>query len=155
MRAYCLYTLATFLSILAVPNNAIFCTCSILISSFSFLTWFSNSTDIAPNAPITTGISNNFFIPHIRIISSLNSCYFSIFSCSLLLTLESPGIATSIIFTSFPFLINYHNVRSSCFYYVVTLAVKIPQDFVYTILYYPFWLMFVPFTCFLQIYLFT
>ena len=59
--------------------------------------WLS---EITPNAPTTSGIAVTLFNCHIRLISTLNIWYFSIFSSSFSFTLESPGTAMSLIFTS-------------------------------------------------------
>ena len=91
----------TFLNILAVPNNAVFWTCPVLKSIPIFSIHLSNSFDTAPNAPITTGMTVTFFMPHIVATSLFKSPYFSIYSCSFVLTRESYGTSTSMIWHSF------------------------------------------------------
>ena len=70
----------------------------------SFSTCLSNISDIAPNAPITTGTTVTFFSFHNFLIPSLRSStwytYFTIFYSSLSFTRASPGMAMSMTLTS-------------------------------------------------------
>ena len=77
----------TFLIILAVPKNADFWTCSILISVPRLWIYFSNFVVIVPNAPAIIGMTTTFFIGHNLSIWSFNKLYFSNFFHSLSLTL--------------------------------------------------------------------
>ena len=73
------FYISTFRSMCSVPNMAVFC--SSLISCFPgmLLTYFLNDFEIAPVAPIITGIAFVFTF-HIRCISNVRSLYFRIFS---------------------------------------------------------------------------
>jgi len=98
------YRDSTFLSIFAVPGNAV----SWMTSKLNFrpicFNYFIKFTDTAPRAPITTGTTMTFRIRQTFAISSFNSWYFSTFSSSLSFTLSPPGMATAIMPTSFSFL---------------------------------------------------
>ena len=86
---------STFRSMCAVPSMAVFC--SSLTSWFPgmLLTYFLNDFEMAPVAPIITGITFVFTF-HMRCISIVRSLYFRIFSASFLITFLSPKITTSI-----------------------------------------------------------
>ena len=86
-----LYISNTFLSILAVPNKAVFCITPTLHVIPSFPIHLSNSAETLPRAPITTGTISTF----LNLL--FNSWYFSTFSFSFSSTLTSPGTAISII----------------------------------------------------------
>ena len=89
------FYISAFRSMCAVPNMAVFC--SSLTSWFPgmLLTYFLNDFEIAPVAPVITGIAFVFTF-HMRCISIVKSLYFRIFSSSFLITFLSPEIATSI-----------------------------------------------------------
>ena len=94
------YRDSTFLSIFAVPNNAVFwITSNLTFTPIRFM-YSLKLTDTAPKSPITTGTTMTFRMPQTFAISSFNSWYFSNFSSSLSFTLSSPGMATSIMTTS-------------------------------------------------------
>ena len=98
------YRDSTFLSIFAVPNNAVFwITSNLTFTPIRFM-YSLKLTDTAPRAPITTGTTMTFRMRQTFAISSFNSWYFSNFSSSLSLTPSSPGLATSIMTTSLSFL---------------------------------------------------
>ena len=98
------YRDSTFLSIFAVPNNAVFwITSNLTFTPIRFM-YSLKLTDTAPRAPITTGTTMTFRTRQTFAISSFNSWYFSNFSSSLSFTLSSPGMATSIMTTSLSFL---------------------------------------------------
>ena len=73
------FYVSTFRSMCAVPNMAVFC--SSLTSWFPgmSLTYFLNYLEMAPVAPIITGITLVFTF-HMRCISIVRSLYFKIFS---------------------------------------------------------------------------
>ena len=75
------FYISTFRSMCAVPNMAVLC--SSLTSCFPgmLLTYFLNGFEMAPVAPISTGITF-VFIFHMRCISIVRSLYFRIFSAS-------------------------------------------------------------------------
>ena len=79
----------------AMPNMAVFC--SSLTSYFPgmLLTYSMNDSEIAPVAPVITGITFVFTF-HMRCISVVRSLYFRIFSATFLITFLSPEIATSV-----------------------------------------------------------
>ena len=58
------FYISTFRSMCPVPNMAVFC--SSLTSWFpgTFITYFLNDFEIVPVAPIVTGITFVFYIPH-------------------------------------------------------------------------------------------
>ena len=87
------FYISTFRSMCAVPNMAVLC--SSLTSCFTgmLLTYFLNDFEIAPVAPIITGITFVFTF-HMRWISVVRSLYFRIFSTSLLLLLLLLLLAT-------------------------------------------------------------
>ena len=76
-----------------LPNMAVFW--SSLTSCFPgmLLTYFLNDFEIVPVAPIVTGITFIFYIPHVLYFYFK---VFIVFSASFLITLLSPEIATSI-----------------------------------------------------------
>ena len=84
-----------------------------LMVTLSFPAYFSNKSDTAINAPITTGTTVTFFSFHNFPISSRRNWPFSIFSSSLSLTRASPGIVMSMILASFHLLINEDDFRPS------------------------------------------
>ena len=69
----------TFLSILAVPNKAVFCITPTLHVIPSFPIHLSNTADTLPTAPITTGKISTFLNFHNLPISFFKSWYFSTF----------------------------------------------------------------------------
>ena len=79
-----LYISNTFLSILAVPNKAVFCITPTLHVISSFPIHLSNSVET--RAPITTATISTFLNFHNLIISLFKSWYFSTFSFSSTLT---------------------------------------------------------------------
>ena len=87
----------TFLSILAVPNKAVFCITPTLHVIPSFPIHLSNSVETLPRAPITTGTIATFLNFRNLLISPSKSWYFSTFSFSFSSTLTSAGTAISII----------------------------------------------------------
>ena len=93
------YRDSTFLSIFAVPNNAVFWITSNLTFTPIRFKYSLKFTDTAPRAPITTGTTMTF-----RMRQTFKSWYFSNFSSSLSFTLSSPWIATLIMTTSLSFL---------------------------------------------------
>ena len=93
-----LYISNTFLSILAVPNKAVFCIIPTLHVIPSFPIHLSNSVETLPRAPITTGTISTFLNFHNILFSLFKSWYFSIFSFSFSSTLTSAGTAISILF---------------------------------------------------------
>ena len=92
-----LYISNTFLSILAVPNKAVFCITPTLYVIPSFPIHLSKSVETLPRAPITTGTISTFLNFHNLLISLFKSWYFSTFSFSFSSTLTSAGTAISII----------------------------------------------------------
>ena len=92
----CLYISNTFLSILAVPNKAVFCITPTLHVMPSFPIYLSNSAETLPRAPITTETISTFLNFHNLLISLFKSWYFSTFSF-FSSTLTSAGTAISII----------------------------------------------------------
>ena len=92
-----LYISNTFLSILAVPNKAVFCITPTLHVVPSFPIDLLNSAEILPRAPITTGTISTFLNFHNLVTSLFKSWYFSTFSFSFSSTLTSAGTAISII----------------------------------------------------------
>ena len=99
-----LYISSTFLSILAVPNKVVFCITPTLHVMPSFPIHLSNSAEILPRAPITTGTISAFLNFHNLLISFFKSWYFSTFSFSFFSTLTSAGTAISIIISFCSFL---------------------------------------------------
>ena len=98
-----LYISNTFLSILAVPNKAIFCITPILHVMPSLSIHLSNSAETLPRASITTGVISTFLNLRNLLISFLKSWYiftFS-FSCSSTLTTTGTAILITIPFCSF------------------------------------------------------
>ena len=80
--------ISTFRSMCAVPNMAVFCSSLTSWIPGMLLTYFLNDYEIAPVAPIITGITF-FFTFHMHCISIVRSLYFRIFSALLLLLLSS------------------------------------------------------------------
>ena len=97
-----LYISDTFLSILAVPNKAVFCITPTLHVIPKFPIHLSNSVETLPRAPITTGTISTFLHFNNLLISLFKSWYFSTFSFSS--TLTSAGTAISVIIPFFSFL---------------------------------------------------
>ena len=91
-----LYISNTFLSILAIPNNALFCITPTLHVIPSLPIPLSNSAEIFPRATITTGTISTFLNFHNLLISFFKSCHFSTFSF-FSSTLTSGGTAISVI----------------------------------------------------------
>ena len=77
------YKDSTFLSISAVPNNAVFCITSNLTFTLIRFMYSLKLTDTAPRTPIKTGTTMIFRMHQTFTISSFNSWYFSNFSSSL------------------------------------------------------------------------
>ena len=98
------YRNSFFLSIFAVPNNAVFWITSNLAFTPIHFMYSLKLTDTAVRAPITTGTTMTFRMRQTFAIPSLSSWYFFNFSSSLSFTLSSPGMATSIMTTSLSFL---------------------------------------------------
>ena len=98
------YIFNTFLSILAVPNKAVFCITPTLHVIPSFPIHLSNSAEILPRAPITTGTISTFLNFYNLLISLFKFWYFSTFSFSFSSTLTSAGTVISIIIHFCPFL---------------------------------------------------
>ena len=121
------YRDSTFLSIFAVPNNAVFwITSNLTFTPIRFM-YSLKLTDTAPRAPITTGTTMTFRMRQTFAISSFNSWYFSNFSSSgLSFTLSSSRMATSIMTTSLSFLsIKTISVWSSCYHYFIIIVIII------------------------------
>ena len=74
----CLYIFNTFLSILAVPNKALFCITPTLHVMPSFPIHLSNFAETPPRASITTGTIFTFLSFHNLLISFFKSWYFII-----------------------------------------------------------------------------
>ena len=87
----------TFLSILAIPNKAVFCITPTLHVLPSFPIHLSNFAETLPRAPFTTGTISTFLNFYNLLISFFKSWYFSTFSFSLSSSLTSAGTAISII----------------------------------------------------------
>ena len=81
----------SFLRILAVPNNAVFCNNSVLIVTARFSSHASNLLLTTLSALTTTGTTSRCLIPHSLPISLLRSCYLLIFSPSFSYALWSQG----------------------------------------------------------------
>jgi len=79
----------------AVPNMALFCISLISCFPGMLLRYCLSDFEIVPIAPIFTDITFALTF-HKRWISITSSLYFKIFSASFLITLLSPGIATSV-----------------------------------------------------------
>ena len=92
-----LYIYNTFLNILAVPNNAVFCITPTLLVIPSFSIYLSNSFVTLPRAPITTGTTSTILSFHNLPIFLFRSRNFSIFSLSFFPSLTSAGAAISMI----------------------------------------------------------
>ena len=110
------YRDSTFLSIFAVPSNAVFwITSNVTFTPIRFM-YSLKLTYTAPRSPITTGTTMTFRMRQTFAISSFKSWYFSYFSSSLSFTLSSPSMGTSIMTTSL-----------SCLNFPITLDCEIPQ----------------------------
>ena len=83
-----LYVSNTFLDILAVPNNAVFCITPTLFVIYSFSIHPSNFFVTLPRAPVTTGTTPTVFSLQNLPFSLFTSWYFSIFSVSFALQLH-------------------------------------------------------------------
>ena len=81
----------------AVPNMAVFWSSLTPCFPGMLLTYFLIDFEIAPIAPIITGITFVFTF-HMRRISIVMSFYFIILSASFLITFLSPEIASSITY---------------------------------------------------------
>ena len=107
------YMSKIFLSILAVPNKTDFCT----ISTSSLIP----SVSIHPlkpllmhrRAPTTAGTTSTFFSDQSLFSIFFKFCNFSIFSIFSSRTLQSPGIATSMMTHDFAFLLT--KIKSDLF----------------------------------------
>ena len=113
-----LYISNTFLSILAVPNKAVFCTTPTLHVIPSFPIHLSNSAETLPRASITAGTISTFLNFHNLLISLFKSWYFYTFSFSSTLTLAGTTISIIIPFCSFlsitiSSITYYHQEKSS------------------------------------------
>ena len=86
------FYISTFRSSCALPNMAVFCS-SLTCFPGMLPTYFLNDFEIVPVAPVITGITFVFYIPHAR-ISIVRSLYFKIFSCFFLITFLSSEIAS-------------------------------------------------------------
>ena len=84
----------TFLVILAVPNNADFWRCSILISISRLSIYFSNFVLIVLDAPTTMGITTTFFVCHNLETSHISQSFLFLYHILLFIF---PGISTSVI----------------------------------------------------------
>ena len=80
LNLLCFY-ISTFWSMCAVPNMAVFCRSLTSCFPDMLLTYFLSDFEIAPVAPITTGITFVFTF-HMRCISIVRSLYFRILSAS-------------------------------------------------------------------------
>ena len=98
-----LYISNIFLSILIVPNEALFCITPTLHVMPSFPIHLSNSTETFPRAPITTRTISTFLSFHKLLIFFFKCWYFSTFSFSFSSTFTSAGtiISVIILFCSF------------------------------------------------------
>ena len=112
----------TFLIIWAVPRSAVFWMVAVVILQFSCSMLSFRFVVIAPNDPTTIGITLMLVSFHTFLNSILRSWYASIFSCSFLLTLTSPGTAMSIISALFSFL---YTITMSGLLCSITLSVWI------------------------------
>ena len=92
-----LYISNNFLSILAVPNKALFCITPTLYVMPSFPIHLSNPAETLPSAPITAGTISTFLNFQNLLISFFKSWYFSTFSFCFSFTITSVGTAISII----------------------------------------------------------
>ena len=117
----------TFLTILAVPNNAVFCTCPVLKLIPIFSIHLSNSFDAAPSVPITTGTTVTFFMPHMDATSLFKSPYFSLFFSIFRSYSRIPRHCYINDLAFLCIFIYHHHFRSSCFNFVIALDVEIPQ----------------------------
>ena len=96
-----LYISNTFLSILAVPNKAVFCITPKLHVIPSFPIHLSNSAETLPRVPITTETISTFLNFHNLLIFLFKSWYFSTFSFPSTLTSAGTAIPIIIPFCSF------------------------------------------------------
>ena len=92
-----LYISNTFLNILAVPSNAVFCITTTLFVIRIFSTRPSDSFLTHRKGPITTGRASTILSFHNLPISPCRSWYLSILSLSFSSTLTSAGTAISMI----------------------------------------------------------
>ena len=99
----------TFLVILAVPNNADFWTCSILISISRLSIYFSNFVLIVLDAPTTMGITTTFFVCHNLEILSQQVIFLSLFSFFI--------TYSCLYFLVFPHLLSLLSLTSSLILY--------------------------------------
>ena len=90
------FYVSTFRRMCAVPNVAVFCSSRTSWLPGMLPTYFLNDLEMAPVAPIITGITVVFTF-HIRWISIVRSLYFKFFSASFLITLLSPEMATPLL----------------------------------------------------------
>ena len=84
-----------FLSLCAVPRRMIFCSSLMLLATGIFPKFWSIPSLISPSAPTITG-TVSVLIPHILVVSILNSLYFESFSMTLVELFRSDGTDTSI-----------------------------------------------------------
>ena len=91
---------STFLSIFAVPNNAVFWRTSNLTFTPIRFIYSPKLTETAPGAPTTTGTTITFRMRQTFATPLSNNWYFSTFSCSLSFTLSLPEMAISIMTAS-------------------------------------------------------
>ena len=125
----------TFLSILAVFNNAVVWMVSTRPPTSKSSRQFNNHLVTVPNAPITIGIIVTFMF-HSFFNSLARSRYLSIFSHSFSFILWSAGTAKSTILLVFFFVVvvDYNKIRSSDRDLVIRLYVKVPLEFVCVLL---------------------
>ena len=134
-----LYISNIFLSILAVPNKALFCVTPAKHVMPSFPIHLSNSAETLPRVPITAGTISTFLNFHNPLISFFDSWYFSTFSFSFFSTLTLAGTAVSIIIPFFSFF--SITIRSGR---LVLLSSYSPECFDLLILCHSFWNMLIP-----------
>ena len=126
------YKDSTFLSIFAVPNNAVsWITSNLTFTPIRFM-YSLKLADAAPRAQITTGTTMTFRMHRTFAVSSFNSWNFSNFSSSLIF---HPVITWdgNINYDNLSlFLINKGNVWSSCLNFPITLDCEIPEFLIFT-----------------------
>ena len=140
-----LYISNTFLNIIAVPNNAVFCIIPTLFVIRSFSIHPSNSFVTLPRAPITTGMTSIILSLHNLPISPFKSWYFSTFSLSFSPTLTSAGTALLMIIPFYFFLSS--KIMSGLLASITLLhrTLMSQHHFYFFIFYCFFWDVFIPF----------
>ena len=132
-----LYISNIFLSILAVPNKALFCVTPAKHVMPNFPIHLSNSAETLPRVPITARTISTFLNFHNPLISFFESWYFSTFSFFSTLTLAGTAVSIIIPFSSFLPI----TIRSGR---LVLLSSYSPECFDLLILCHSFWNMLIP-----------